>query len=215
MKTKLTIIFTALLAILIFIPLPALAVKILYYLDVAFGFIILEICIFVVFSKNKIIPVFLGPLCVCLSLFTMTLDISTTRYVMIIKDINESVAVLSDFAKGFINFPYAGYVIFVLFTFLAIFTFYKKTTIEDENLINSFKFIRGTLKTMYLVFLVSLLGGTIIGISQFSLALKDSFLVHLPFACAQITMYLLAFLFAGIGLDILMFVKQNKIKYFN
>ena len=66
MKNIFTIIFALIMAILLFIPVSSIILKILIYAEFAFGFTILEICIFCIFKKSypKTIPKILKSLIV-------------------------------------------------------------------------------------------------------------------------------------------------------
>ena len=208
MKNKFNCVVATLIVILLFIPFPLMAVKVLYYVDIAFAFIILEICMFTIFTKEKRIPFFLSPLIVCFAFFTMVVDITTSKFLIELNDLNNQNPELFDFAQSFINFPYAGYILFIIFSIFPILNSFKKTTLEDKNLTDCFKFIKASIKVMYLVFLVSIIGGTLRGITKDNMNFVESFLSVLPFACAQITSYLLAWCMAGIGIDSLLFVKE-------
>ena len=213
MKNKLIGITVALLVSLLFIPLPPLAVKILYYLDVAFAFIILEICIFTVFTKEKIIPVFLKPLLVCFILYTISLYIATSKFLISLKDINNPNPILSDFSKGFLLFPYSGYIIFVALSVFPIVSLFKKSKAENELLPGSFSLLRASIKLLYIVFLASVIGGTFGDMVKDNMSFMDSFLLHLPFSCAQITSYLLVIIMVGLGIDTLSSVDNVKKKH--
>ena len=214
MKRKLIGLFSCLCVIMVFIPLPPLAIEILYYVDLGYGFILLEICLFIIFKKNQAIPKFLGPLFICFALFTYALDAMTTRFAITLKDVNELIPILSENAQSFLKFPYAGYVILVCFLALPIYMLVRKLKIEDEDLVLSYRFMQGMIKAMLMLFLVAILGGTLVGITKEGLGFVESLLLHLPFACAQVTSYIFAVHLAGMGFTLLVYVKENKIDWF-
>ncbi|MBO4639551.1 MAG: hypothetical protein J5710_07340 [Treponema sp.] len=211
MKNKLIGITVALLISLLFIPLLPLAVKILYYLDVAFAFIILEICIFTVFTKEKIIPAFLKPLLACFTLYTISLYIATSKFLISLKYVNNPI--LSDFSKSFLLFPYSGYIIFVALSVFPIVSLFKKSKAKNEILPGIFSLLRASIKLLYIVFLASVIGGTFGDMVKDNMSFMDSFLLHLPFSCAQITSYLLVIVMVGVGIDTLSFVDNVKKKH--
>jgi len=218
MKNIFTIIFASITSILYFIPVSSILLKILIYAEFAFGFIILEICIFCIFKKSypKTIPKILPSLIVYFCLYTLSVKISVVRTILTMGNSPIVIPLITKYIEGgFQNFPYAGYVICFLFVIFPLVMLYKKTVIEDENLDKSKKFMKGTLKAMFLMFFVSFAGGTLSGIRNYSLEIKESLLLYLAYSCAELSFFLLCFSTVCIGVDTLLFVINNKIEYFN
>ena len=218
MKNIFTIIFASITAILLFIPVTPLILKILYYAEFAFGFIILEICIFCIFKKSypKKFPKILPPLLVYFCLCTLAVKVSTLRAILTMGNPPKDIPIITEFAKGgFQTFPYAGYILFVILGILPFIMLYKKNDFEDENMIKSDKFMKGTLKAMFLMFIVSLAGGTLTGILNYSLGIKESLLLYISYSCAELSVFLLTFGIVCVGVDSLLAVIKSKTKNFS
>lgn len=218
MKNIFTIIFASITAILLFIPVTPLILKILYYAEFAFGFIILEICIFCIFKKSypKKFPKILPPMLVYFCLYTLAVKVSTVRAILTMGNPPKEIPIITEYAKGgFQNFPYTGYILFVLLGILPFIMLYKKNDYEDENMIKSDKFMKGTLKAMFLMFLVSLVGGTLTGIINYSLGIKESLFLYLSYSCAELSVFLITFSIVCVGIDSLLSVIKSKTKFFS
>ena len=114
MKNNLIVVVSLLFAIALVVPLPPLALTILFYADSTFAVSILMVCVFSL-AKKRIYKVMTN-LIVCFSLYTVYLDITTARFVMTMKEGQEPIAFVADFAQsGFVNFPHAGYILFAIF----------------------------------------------------------------------------------------------------
>lgn len=218
MKNIFTIIFASITAILLFIPVTPLILKILYYAEFAFGFIILEICIFCIFKKSypKKFPKILPPLLVYFCLYTLAVKVSTVRAILTMGNPPKNIPIITEFAKGgFQTFPYAGYIVFVILGILPFIMLYKRNDFEDENMIKSDKFMKGTLKAMFLMFIVSLAGGTLTGILNYSLGIKESLHLYISYSCAELSVFLLTFSIVCVGIDTLLAVIKSKTKIFS
>ncbi|MBO7124136.1 MAG: hypothetical protein J6V90_12750 [Treponema sp.] len=213
MKNNLIVVVSLLFAIALVVPLPPLALTILFYADSTFAVSILMVCVFSL-AKKRIYKV-MTSLIVCFSLYTVYLDITTARFVMTMKEGQEPIAFVADFAQsGFINFPHAGYILFAIFILLSVITMIKKSNVVDERLEKALKLVRAAIEIIFIMFLVSVFAGTLFGVVKGGLGFKESFLLHLPFACAQITLFMVNFCFVGVGLNSIFFAKNYKTDYF-
>lgn len=218
MKNTFTIIFASIAAILLFIPVTPIVLRILYYAEFAFGFIILEICIFCIFKKSypKKIPKVLPPLLVYFCIYTLAVKVSTVKAILTMGVSQKEIPLITKYVEGgFQSFPYAGYIVFVLFVILVFVLLYRKFDVENENLDKSKKFMKGTLKALFLMFIVSFGGGTLTGIFNNNLGIKESLFLYLSYSCAELSFFLLCFNLVCLGVDTLLSVIQSKTKFFS
>lgn len=215
MKNKNTIILAALIALLIFVPYPPIVLKFLYYADFVFGFVIFEICIFCIFKKSypKTIPSILPTMLIYFCIYSIGLNIATVRMILIMQN---SIPLITEYAEGgFLNFPYAGYVIFAASIPGAILFSIKNKDFENEKIKESFIYIRATMKVFCFTFLVSFLGSSLIAVLKNNLPIKESILKSLGYSCAELSIYFMQMILICVGVDLLLSVIKSKTKFFS
>lgn len=218
MKIKDYIILAVLVSLLIFVPFPSLVLKVLYYLDFGIAFIILEICIFNIFRKTypKRIPKALPGIIKYFCFYTIPLNLSTVKLIINMKSKPVFIPLISEYAESaFNNFPYTGYLIFACMISALIVLLYKTKKLENEQLENSFKIFRASIKIFICSFIVAFAGGTLKGILHNNLSVLESIKFYLSYSCAEILFYFLNLNLVCLGIDSLLEVIRSDTKFFS
>lgn len=194
---------------ILFIPLPPLAVIICWIINLTFGFSILGVSVFGIVKKT--IPAILAFLTLYFSLYSLSLYIGTTRFILQITPDNcDELVLVSKMAKdNFINGPYSGYLLFVVSIFVTNFAVYQIKIENDGNLTGSIKFMRGTINAMMIILVASITGCCIIGYKKFDMNILDALWFYMPYCCSQFILYTIPFLIGTVGLDLVRWIDRS------
>lgn len=192
----------AAIVLLLFVPLPSVGVKILYILDVAYGMVIIGFGIYATVKKQ--IPKIFPQLILFFTICTLVIDVASTRYLFMYKIQIEDIPLVSKMVDDiFISSPIAGYLLFAVGVFLTCYSIVRLKHIHEVVLNGSINFLRGTMKIIFLLIIVSIIGCWAIGFSKLELNYIESFTFYIPYICTQFLIYFIPLIMAGIGIDML------------
>ena len=189
---------------LIVIPLPALLLKILYFVDCVFAVGILCISLISIFRKKQ--PGFFAVLFLFFALFTLAMYMSTTKSVLLFVsgDGQQTVSLVSGIRSSlFEQKPAAGYFLTVFALMAETFGLCMFEKVKDETLTGVVKFFRGAVKAEILIFIVSVLSGSLIGLKMLDLSFMEALKNCAPLCCSQFILYLVPTIFGIVGIGIL------------
>lgn len=193
--------------LLLFVPLPAVGVKIIYSLYVLYGFVILGFGISAAIKKQM--PIVFPRVLLFFSTFALIVNVAAVRYLFMYKLQIEEIPIVSKLAEDvIISSPIAGYLLFAAGVFITFFSVFKNKITEENDLAGSIKFLRGTTKMMILLFFVSIVGCWAIGFSKLELDYLEAFTFYIPYICTQFLLYFIPLIFAGVGIDLLNYVNR-------
>lgn len=211
MKSKdlFLIIPVAIFTLLLFIPLPPLAVKICWLLDCIFAVTILGFSVYGIIRKA--IPKPMAVLVLYFTLFTLALFVGTTRFVLQISPDNcDEIVLVSKIAKDiFISGTYSGYILFATAILIVNSSVYAIKVEKDGNLAGSVKFMRGTLNAMMIILVAAILGCCLIGYKKFDMTILDAFKFYIPYCCSQFIIYSIPLLIGTVGIDLLRWIDRD------
>ncbi|MBQ8680778.1 MAG: hypothetical protein IJ530_16110 [Treponema sp.] len=196
----LTISLVVVLAMILFIPLPILVFKILYFFDFLLAISIFVMTVITVIRKKtvKFIPYFL----LYFSIFTLALNINSARNILIfakgkIGEFPVIPKVIGElFSFGFVK----GMILFVATVLLTFFSFCIRNKIYSENMKASLKFCRGTLIAHILLYIAITLTACFIAHVSNGTAFFESFQLYLPYSTAQTFLFLIPLTVCGVGI---------------
>ena len=199
----LTISLAEVLAMILFIPLPILVFKILYFFDfllaISIFFMTVMTVITVIRKKTvKFIPYFL----LYFSIFTLALNINSVRNILIfakgkIGELPVIPKVIGElFSFGFVK----GMILFVATVLLTFFSFCIRNKIYSENMKATLKFCRGTIIAHILLYIAITLTTCFIAYFSNGVAFLESFKLYLPYSTAQTFLFLIPLTVCGVGI---------------
>ena len=199
----LTISLAEVLAMILFIPLPILVFKILYFFDFLLAisiFVMTVMTVITVIRKKtvKFIPYFL----LYFSIFTLALNINSVRNILIfakgkIGELPVIPKVIGElFSFGFVK----GMILFVATVLLTFFSFCIRKKIYSENMKATLKFCRGTIIAHILLYIAITLTTCFIAYFSNGVAFLESFKLYLPYSTAQTFLFLIPLTVCGVGI---------------
>lgn len=199
----LTISLAEVLAMILFIPLPILVFKILYFFDFLLAisiFVMTVMTVITVIRKKtvKFIPYFL----LYFSIFTLALNINSVRNILIfakgkIGELPVIPKVIGElFSFGFVK----GMILFVATVLLTFFSFCIRNKIYSENMKATLKFCRGTIIAHILLYIAITLMTCFIAYFSNGVAFLESFKLYLPYSTAQTFLFLIPLTVCGVGI---------------
>ena len=199
----LTISLAEVLAMILFIPLPILVFKILYFFDFLLAisiFVMTVMTVITVIRKKtvKFIPYFL----LYFSIFTLALNINSVRNILIfakgkIGELPVIPKVIGElFSFGFVK----GMGLFVATVLLTFFSFCIRNKIYSENMKATLKFCRGTIIAHILLYIAITLTTCFIAYFSNGVAFLESFKLYLPYSTAQTFLFLIPLTVCGVGI---------------
>ena len=196
----LTISLAVVLAMILFIPLPILVFKILYFFDFLLAISIFVMTVITVIRKKnvKFIPYFL----LYFSIFTLALNINSVRNILIfakgkIGELPVIPKVIGElFSFGFVK----GMILFVATVLLTFFSFCIRNKIYSENMKATLKFCRGTIIAHILLYIAITLTTCFIAYFSNGVAFLESFKLYLPYSTAQTFLFLIPLTVCGVGI---------------
>ena len=199
----LTISLAEVLAMILFIPLPILVFKILYFFDFLLAisiFVMTVMTVITVIRKKtvKFIPYFL----LYFSIFTLALNINSVRNILIfakgkIGELPVIPKVIGElFSFGFVK----GMILFVATVLLTFFSFCIRNKIYSENMKATLKFCRGTIIAHILLYIEITLTTCFIAYFSNGVAFLESFKLYLPYSTAQTFLFLIPLTVCGVGI---------------
>ncbi len=196
----LTISLAEVLAMILFIPLPILVFKILYFFDFLLAISIFVMTVITVIRKKtvKFIPYFL----LYFSIFTLALNINSVRNILIfakgkIGELPVIPKVIGElFSFGFVK----GMILFVATVLLTFFSFCIRNKIYSENMKATLKFCRGTIIAHILLYIAITLTTCFIAYFSNGVAFLESFKLYLPYSTAQTFLFLIPLTVCGVGI---------------
>lgn len=199
----LTISLAEVLAMILFIPLPILVFKILYFFDFLLAisiFVMTVMTVITVIRKKtvKFIPYFL----LYFSIFTLALNINSVRNILIfakgkIGELPVIPKVIGElFSFGFVK----GMILFVATVLLTFFSFCIRNKIYSENMKATLKFCRGTIIAHILLYIAITLTTCFIAYFSNGVAFLESFKLYLPYSTAQTFLFLIPLTVCGVGI---------------
>lgn len=199
----LTISLAVVLAMILFIPLPILVFKILYFFDFLLAISIFVMTVITVIRKKtvKFIPYFL----LYFSLFTLALNINSARNILIfakgkIGELPVIPKVIGElFSFGFVK----GMILFVATVLLTFFSFCIRNKIYSENMKATLKFCRGTIIAHILLYIAITLTTCFIAYFSNGVAFLESFKLYLPYSTAQTFLFFIPLAICGVGIAFL------------
>lgn len=202
----LTISLAEVLAMILFIPLPILVFKILYFFDFLLAisiFVMTVMTVITVIRKKtvKFIPYFL----LYFSIFTLALNINSVRNILIfakgkIGELPVIPKVIGElFSFGFVK----GMILFVATVLLTFFSFCIRNKIYSENMKATLKFCRGTIIAHILLYIAITLTTCFIAYFSNGVAFLESFKLYLPYSTAQTFLFLIPLTVCGVGIAFL------------
>lgn len=199
----LTISLAEVLAMILFIPLPILVFKILYFFDFLLAISIFVMTVITVIRKKtvKFIPYFL----LYFSIFTLALNINSVRNILIfakgkIGELPVIPKVIGElFSFGFVK----GMILFVATVLLTFFSFCIRNKIYSENMKATLKFCRGTIIAHILLYIAITLTTCFIAYFSNGVAFLESFKLYLPYSTAQTFLFLIPLTVCGVGIAFL------------
>lgn len=202
----LTISLAEVLAMILFIPLPILVFKILYFFDFLLAisiFVMTVMTVITVIRKKtvKFIPYFL----LYFSIFTLALNINSVRNILIfakgkIGELPVIPKVIGElFSFGFVK----GMILFVATVLLTFFSFCIRNKIYSENMKATLKFCRGTIIAHILLYIAITLTTCFIAYFSNGVAFLESFKLYLPYSTAQTFLFLIPLTICGVGIAFL------------
>lgn len=202
----LTISLAEVLAMILFIPLPILVFKILYFFDFLLAisiFVMTVMTVITVIRKKtvKFIPYFL----LYFSIFTLALNINSVRNILIfakgkIGELPVIPKVIGElFSFGFVK----GMILFVATVLLTFFSFCIRNKIYSENMKATLKFCRGTIIAHILLYIAITLTTCFIAYFSNGVAFLESFQLYLPYSTAQTFLFFISLAICGVGIAFL------------
>ena len=199
----LTISLAEVLAMILFIPLPILVFKILYFFDFLLAisiFVMTVMTVITVIRKKtvKFIPYFL----LYFSILTLALNINSVRNILIfakgkIGELPVIPKVIGElFSFGFVK----GMILFVATVLLTFFSFCIRNKIYSENMKATLKFCRGTIIAHILLYIAITLTTCFIAYFSNGVAFLESFKLYLPYSTAQTFLFLIPLTVCGVGI---------------
>ena len=199
----LTISLAEVLAMILFIPLPILVFKILYFFVFLLAisiFVMTVMTVITVIRKKtvKFIPYFL----LYFSIFTLALNINSVRNSLIfarckIGELPVIPKVIGElFSFGFVK----GMILFVATVLLTFFSFCIRNKIYSENMKATLKFCRGTIIAHILLYIAITLTTCFIAYFSNGVAFLESFKLYLPYSTAQTFLFLIPLTVCGVGI---------------
>ena len=190
-------------AMILFIPLPILVFKILYFFDFLLAisiFVMTVMTVITVIRKKtvKFIPYFL----LYFSIFTLALNINSVRNILIfakgkIGELPVIPKVIGElFSFGFVK----GMILFVATVLLTFFSFCIRNKIYSENMKATLKFCRGTIIAHILLYIAITLTTCFIAYFSNGVAFLESFKLYLPYSTAQTFLFLIPLTVCGVGI---------------
>ena len=199
----LTISLAEVLAMILFIPLPILVFKILYFFDFLLAisiFVMTVMTVITVIRKKtvKFIPYFL----LYFSIFMLAVNINSVRNILIfaegkIGELPVIPKVIGElFSFGFVK----GMILFVATVLLTFFSFCIRSKIYSENMKATLKFCRGTIIAHILLYIAITLTTCFIAYFSNGVAFLESFKLYLPYSTAQTFLFLIPLTVCGVGI---------------
>lgn len=199
----LTISLAVVLAMILFIPLPILVFKILYFFDFLLAISIFVMTVITVIRKKTV--KFIPYLLLYFSLFTLTLNINSARNILIFAkgEIGE-LPVIPKVIGELFSFGFAkGMFLFVATALLTFFSFCIRNKIYSENMKATLKFCRGTIIAHILLYIAITLTACFIAHVSNGTAFFESFQLYLPYSTAQTFLFLISLTVCGVGIAFL------------
>ena len=199
----LTISLAVVLAMILFIPLPILVFKILYFFDFLLAISIFVMTVITVIRKKtvKFIPYFL----LYFSIFTLALNINSARNILIfakgkLGELPVIPKVIGElFSFGFVK----GMILFVATVLLTFFSFCIRNKIYSGNMKATLKFCRGTIIAHILLYIAITLTTCFIAYFSNGVAFLESFKLYLPYSTAQTFLFFIPLTVCGVGIAFL------------
>lgn len=199
----LTISLAEVLAMILFIPLPILVFKILYFFDFLLAISIFVMTVITVIRKKtvKFIPYFL----LYFSIFTLALNINSARNILIFaKGKIGELPVIPKVIGELFSFAFVkGMILFVATVLLTFFSFCIRNKIYSENMKATLKFCRGTIIAHILLYIAITLTTCFIAYFSNGVAFLESFKLYLPYSTAQTFLFFIPLTVCGVGIAFL------------
>ena len=196
----LTISLAAILAMLLFIPLPILLFKILYVADFLLAGAICLIGIISAIKKANGKPT--PYLLLYFSLFTLALNINSARNILLFAkgEIGE-IPIIPKVIDELFSFGFAqGMLLFAAIVTLTFFSFSIPNKNYAENIKETLRFCRGTLIAHILLYIAITLTACFIAHVSNGTAFFESFQLYLPYSTAQTFLFLIPLTVCGVGI---------------
>ena len=196
----LTISLDAILAMLLFIPLPILLFKILYVADFLLAGAICLIGIISAIKKANGKPT--PYLLLYFSLFTLALNINSARNILLFAkgEIGE-IPIIPKVIDELFSFGFAqGMLLFAAIVTLTFFSFSIPNKNYAENIKETLRFCRGTLIAHILLYIAITLTACFIAHVSNGTAFFESFQLYLPYSTAQTFLFLIPLTVCGVGI---------------
>lgn len=199
----LTISLAEVLAMILFIPLPILVFKILYFFDFLLAISIFVMTVITVIRKKtvKFIPYFL----LYFSIFTLALNINSARNILIFaKGKIGEFPVIPKVIGELFSFAFVkGMILFVATVLLTFFSFCIRNKIYSENMKATLNFCRGTIIAHILLYIAITLTTCFIAYFSNGVAFLESFKLYLPYSTAQTFLFFIPLTVCGVGIAFL------------
>ena len=196
----LTISLAVVLAMILFIPLPILVFKILYFFDFLLAISIFVMTVITVIRKKtvKFIPYFL----LYFSLFTLALNINSSRNILLfVKSKIDKLPIMQKVIDELFSFGFAqGMLLFAAIVTLTFFSFSIPNKNYAENIKETLRFCRGTLIAHILLYIAITLTACFIAHVSNGTAFFESFQLYLPYSTAQTFLFLIPLTVCGVGI---------------
>lgn len=193
----LTISLAVVLAMILFIPLPILVFKILYFFDFLLAISIFVMTVITVIRKKtvKFIPYFL----LYFSLFTLALNINSSRNILLfVKSKIDKLPIMQKVIDELFSFGFAqGMLLFAAIVTLTFFSFSIPNKNYAENIKETLRFCRGTLIAHILLYIAITLTACFIAHVSNGTAFFES---YLPYSTAQTFLFLIPLTVCGVGI---------------
>ncbi len=196
----LTISLAAILAMLLFIPLPILLFKILYVADFLLAGAICLIGIISAIKKANGKPT--PYLLLYFSLFTLALNINSARNILLFAkgEIGE-IPIIPKVIDELFSFGFAqGMLLFAAIVTLTFFSFSIPNKNYAENIKETLRFCRGMLIAHILLYIAITLTACFIAHVSNGTAFFESFQLYLPYSTAQTFLFLIPLTVCGVGI---------------
>ncbi|MBR0099127.1 MAG: hypothetical protein IJP90_05365 [Treponema sp.] len=196
----LTISLAVVLAMILFIPLPILVFKILYFFDFLLAISIFVMTVITVIRKKtvKFIPYFL----LYFSIFTLALNINSARNILIFAngEIGE-IPIIPKVIDELFSFGFAqGMLLFAAIIALTFFSFSIPNKNYYENMKATLRFCRGTIIVHILLYIAITLTACFIAHFSSGVAFLESLKLYLSYSTAQCFLFFIPLAVCGVGI---------------
>jgi len=198
----LTISLAIVLAMILFIPLPILVFKILYFFDFLLAISIFVMTVITVIRKKtvKFIPYFL----LYFSIFTLALNINSERNILLFAKGEIEIPIIPKVIDELFSFGFAqGMLLFAAIVTLTFFSFSIPNKNYAENIKETLRFCRGTLIAHILLYIAITLTACFIAHVSNGTAFFESFQLYLPCSTAQTFLFFISLAICGVGIAFL------------